>query len=558
MSTHSSDQQDNDDTDELPVLLEEVAFDPDSQRSLGAPRTEDTSEQTALEAAAADDDPPHLQAELSERAARIASLEAEVQAHRDQGRELERHLAEKDERMRELNRSLGALRQSIDGTAGSERRLGALIADRDARVTELTTTVERLRADAGARSGEIERLRASHETARREIDTLKRELAATAAAPPVAAEQKLREDNAALTAYIAGRRTWWDETQATQTQLAARVEALEHELATRTRRLASAEALAAQETDRARTLRSELAGAARRTAELERELHDARAPSPPTQPPPAGNTAFASGTPPSAEPVATSEETAAAQDSTNAAPTAPSSVTPRETTSPTAVATEAVAQLEAEVEYKRQQVAAQLVELRDRDQRLRAATGDLEQLRRDLAAARTELEESRVSVARLEKAIIDKDRALDARDGRISTLHDELKQHLGIIEKLNAIDFSLPKLEPGASKVEAAVESTSAPTLICLTGDAPKRFPLTKRSVTLGRGPQCDLQVVTHFVSREHARITLTDGKPLIEDLGSRNGVFVNSVRVDRRTLQHGDLVTIGESQFRFVESMAH
>ena len=122
----------------------------------------------------------------------------------------------------------------------------------------------------------------------------------------------------------------------------------------------------------------------------------------------------------------------------------------------------------------------------------------------------------------------------------------------------NGTGAALPKLEPGPAKVEAAAESSSAPALICLTGDAPKRFPLTKRTVTLGRGPHCDLQVVTHFVSREHARITLTDGKPLIEDLGSRNGLFVNSVRVDRRTLQHGDLVTIGESQFRFVESMAH
>jgi chromosome segregation ATPase len=555
MSTHSSDQQDNDDTDELPVLLEEMAFDPDTQRSLGAPRTEDTSEQTAIEAAAAHDDAPQTHAELAERAARIASLEAEVRAHRDQGRELERHLAEKDERMRELNRTLDALRQSIDGTAGSERRLGALVADRDARVTELTATVERLRADAGARSGELERLRATHETALREIDALKRKLAATAAAPPVAAEEKLREDNAALTAYIAGRRTWWDETQATQTQLAARVEALEHELATRTRRLASVEALAAQETDRARTLRNELTGAARRTAELERELRDARAASPPAPLPPVDNAAFASASAPSAEALATSDKSAAAEDSTLAAQAAPSQVAPP---SATAVATEAVAQLEAEVEYKRQQVAAQLVELRDRDQRLRAVTGDLERLRRELAAARTDLDESRASVARLEKAIVEKDRALDARDGRISALHDELKQHLGIIEKLNAIDFSLPKLEPGASKVEAPPESTSAPTLICLTGDAPKRFPLTKRTVTLGRGPQCDLQVVTHFVSREHARITLTDGKPLIEDLGSRNGVFVNSVRVDRRTLLHGDLVTIGESQFRFVESTAH
>ena len=552
MSTRSSDEQDNDDTDELPVLLEEVAFNPDAQRLFTAPRTDDTSEQTVLYAPAGDDDPPQADAELTERSARIPSLEAEIRTYRDRERELEQRLAEKDERMRELNRTLEALRHSLDGTAGSERRLAALVAERDARVAELTTAVDRLRADAGARSAEVERLRATHEAARREMEALKRELAARAAAPPPSAEKELREDNAALTAYIAGRRTWWDEAQATQTQLTARVTALEHELAARTRRLTSAEALAAQETDRARGLRSELAAATRQAAELEHELRQARASSSPTLTPPANNPASAP-TPPTAETVTTPER-AATDDSTLAAQPAPSAVAQRDVT----VATEAVAQLEAEVEYKRQQVAAQLVELRDRDQRLRAATGELERLHRDLAAARTELDESRSSVARLEKAIIDKDRALDARDERITTLHDELKQHLGIIEKLNSIDFSLPKLEGGAAKLETAAESAPAPALICLTGDAPKRFPLTKRTVTLGRGPQCDLQVVTHFVSREHARITLTDGKPLIEDLGSRNGVFVNSVRVDRRTLAHGDLVTIGETQFRFVESTAH
>jgi pSer/pThr/pTyr-binding forkhead associated (FHA) protein len=66
------------------------------------------------------------------------------------------------------------------------------------------------------------------------------------------------------------------------------------------------------------------------------------------------------------------------------------------------------------------------------------------------------------------------------------------------------------------------------------------------------------LQILTHFVSREHARLSVTGGTVLIEDLGSRNGVYVNAVRVDRHALQQGDLVTIGETQFRFMESMAH
>jgi pSer/pThr/pTyr-binding forkhead associated (FHA) protein len=80
-----------------------------------------------------------------------------------------------------------------------------------------------------------------------------------------------------------------------------------------------------------------------------------------------------------------------------------------------------------------------------------------------------------------------------------------------------------------------------------------------KGTITIGRSASCDIQILTHFVSREHARLTVsTRGGVVIEDLGSTNGVFVNSVRVDRHELHHGDVVTVGESQFRFLETMAH
>jgi pSer/pThr/pTyr-binding forkhead associated (FHA) protein len=59
-------------------------------------------------------------------------------------------------------------------------------------------------------------------------------------------------------------------------------------------------------------------------------------------------------------------------------------------------------------------------------------------------------------------------------------------------------------------------------------------------------------------VSREHARITTDRGTVIIEDLASTNGVFVNAMRIDRHELHHGDLLTIGETQFRFLESVAH
>jgi hypothetical protein len=205
-------------------------------------------------------------------------------------------------------------------------------------------------------------------------------------------------------------------------------------------------------------------------------------------------------------------------------------------------------------------VAAQVVELRDRDRQLRTSTTELEQARRQVATMRTELDESRSTIARLERAVIDKNRALEARDARITTLQDELKQRLVAIDKISAVDLAFPRLDSPSTRagsLDAGADYASGAALLCLTGDAPKRFTLAK-TVTVGRGAHCDLQIISHVVSREHARITMSGGNAVIEDLGSRNGVLVNSVRIDRQALHQGDLITIGDTQFRFVESMAH
>jgi pSer/pThr/pTyr-binding forkhead associated (FHA) protein len=48
-------------------------------------------------------------------------------------------------------------------------------------------------------------------------------------------------------------------------------------------------------------------------------------------------------------------------------------------------------------------------------------------------------------------------------------------------------------------------------------------------AVTVGRGPEADIQLVHPMVSRRHAQMTLQDdGSFLVRDLGSRNGTIVN------------------------------
>jgi hypothetical protein len=556
MAKRSSDDLDTDHTDELPVLLETVGLE-NGVEPLFAEHHDDTGEHTVFysPAAAAAGSSAQL-AELAARADEISSLEAQIRVLTDSARELEHRLVERDRQIDELNDRLAQLHRAADDSAAAERQLATQVAVRDARLAELTATVDRLGRDAAAAAAELEQLRALAAAAHRETEALRSELAARpardAASPDV---QELREDHAALTAYIASRHAAWDDMQTTSTRLTARVAALEQELKAAAKRLAAAEALADRESSRAVALRAELVASARRVDDLERELRLGREAEESPQRPPLDGAAA----PVPLEPASVSTAAASASD-VLAANAAPREMPPvlTDAVDTAAPGVEAIAQLEAEVEYKRQQVAAQLVELRDREQRLRAASSELEQLRRELATLRTELGDSRSDVARLERAVIDKDRALEARDARIATLHDELKHRGGAPEKRSSVDFAVPASDAAATAREGSAEHPPAPALLCLTGDAPKRFALTKKTITVGRGPHCDLQILTHFVSREHARLTVSAGATVIEDLGSRNGVFVNAIRVDRRQLQQGDLVTIGETQFRFVESMAH
>jgi hypothetical protein len=70
---------------------------------------------------------------------------------------------------------------------------------------------------------------------------------------------------------------------------------------------------------------------------------------------------------------------------------------------------------------------------------------------------------------------------------------------------------------------------------------------VTRSETILGRAPDCDIVIVDKSVSRAHASIVLAASGPAIRDLGSRNGTWVNGLRIgsDRR-LRPGDRVRLG------------
>ena len=80
-----------------------------------------------------------------------------------------------------------------------------------------------------------------------------------------------------------------------------------------------------------------------------------------------------------------------------------------------------------------------------------------------------------------------------------------------------------------------------------------KSFDITGvGTYTIGRR-DCDIVLDDEKVSRKHASIIIVQAdRYAVQDLASRNGTFVNGVRLSRRNIQHNDLIRIGNTTLRF------
>lgn len=69
--------------------------------------------------------------------------------------------------------------------------------------------------------------------------------------------------------------------------------------------------------------------------------------------------------------------------------------------------------------------------------------------------------------------------------------------------------------------------------------------PLAVGYNIIGRSPSCQVKLASNSVSKEHATVLLTeDGKMILTDMNSRNGSFVNGLRVQNQKLNPGDKLT--------------
>jgi len=79
-------------------------------------------------------------------------------------------------------------------------------------------------------------------------------------------------------------------------------------------------------------------------------------------------------------------------------------------------------------------------------------------------------------------------------------------------------------------------------------------YNMNKERYTIGRLPDNDIRIDNAAVSGHHSLIINILNDSFLEDLNSTNGTYVNGKLIKKHALQHGDVITAGHHQLRFVE----
>ena len=82
--------------------------------------------------------------------------------------------------------------------------------------------------------------------------------------------------------------------------------------------------------------------------------------------------------------------------------------------------------------------------------------------------------------------------------------------------------------------------------IIKLANQQDQLFVLEKSETIIGRGEECDLILPNIAISREHAKITVTQTGATISDLQSGNGLMVNKSNVRSKVLESNDEIFLG------------
>jgi chromosome segregation ATPase len=213
-----------------------------------------------------------------------------------------------------------------------------------------------------------------------------------------------------------------------------------------------------------------------------------------------------------------------------------------------------LAELEADAETREQEMTVLMAHLQEARRPIETIEGDVKRLKEDLGLKALAINELTEEGDKLRAALERTRGQLEEREFLIRRLERSESNNANV---LGRIQTSMERL--GSSvvpAVNAAPAQEWSPELIRIDGDRSISHSLSRRT-RIGRAPGCELHIDSSSVSRHHALILAGTREAIIEDLNSTNGVILNGRKVTRQVLNDGDIVTIGDIQFRYVAKPA-
>ena len=209
-----------------------------------------------------------------------------------------------------------------------------------------------------------------------------------------------------------------------------------------------------------------------------------------------------------------------------------------------------IAELEADAETREQEMTVLMAHLKEARRPIEGIEAEVKRLKDELAVKNLGMTDLAEEADKLRAALERTRGQLEEREFLIRRLE---RSESNNANALGRIQTSMERLgssvAPGAN---ASPVPEWSPELIRIDGDRSISHALGRRT-RIGRAPGCELHIDSTSVSRHHALILAGTREAIIEDLNSTNGVILNGRKVTRQVLNDGDILTIGDIQFRYV-----
>jgi chromosome segregation ATPase len=207
---------------------------------------------------------------------------------------------------------------------------------------------------------------------------------------------------------------------------------------------------------------------------------------------------------------------------------------------------------------------ALITSLRGQNEELttRLATPDIERraLVDRVASLTKEVVKSDSRITRLESMNSDLRATVGQLDALLAERDAELQRTTQIAsinaQALGRVQSSIDELGRTLTASEGAAAQAQVSILTRIDSGHNHSVVLRGRT-TVGRDRDNDLSLAMRSVSRHHAVLIPAFRTAFVQDLSSTNGVLVNQRRVRCARLEHGDVITVGEAQFRYTVAPA-